>query len=89
MLNKLEEFSSQFPESQVQLIMRLEESQKAFDDLKTKFETVEANLREENNELQTKIDNLEGICFFLIYFCNSLKWDLVHHEIYLILFIVI
>lgn len=60
-LNKLEEFSNQFPESQVQLIMKLEESQKSQSELRAKFETVESHFKEDLSELQLKIDNLEGL----------------------------
>lgn len=42
--------------------MRLEESQKAYADLKIKFDNVENNYKEQINELQAKFDNLEGQC---------------------------
>lgn len=59
-LNKLEEFSNQFPESQVQLVMKLDESQKALAELKSKLETAEVTFNDELSQLQLKIDHQEG-----------------------------
>lgn len=60
-LNKLEEFSNQFPESQMQLIVKLDDSQKALSDLKAKLQSSETSYKDDINELQMKIDNLEGL----------------------------
>lgn len=59
-LNKLEEFSNQFPESQVQLVMKLDESQRALAELKSKLETAEVTFNDELSQLQLKIDHQEG-----------------------------
>ncbi len=64
-----EDTSKQLVEShslQIQLANKLEENQKYFNDLKTKYQNLESDHEEQVNELQNKLVNLEGKFFFYI-----------------------
>ncbi|RNA01314.1 A-kinase anchor 9-like [Brachionus plicatilis] len=63
-LDKLEETSKQLTEShslQIQLAYRFEENQKMLDDYKNRCQNMESDYDERINEMQTRINNLEGL----------------------------